>query len=126
MADKDRRNIEIEVIPPQSLAEFDAWMMLSILEQGGLNEGSWLWLSVKLEKLLDGIPPTQVFPNIGRESQKNKTTERDIRLVQDYVQLRSEGLKKAAIEERLASEYCISESVVQTAWKRWGKFFPES
>ena len=126
MADKDRRNIEIEVIPPQSLAEFDAWVMLSILEQGGLNEGSWLWLSVKLEKLLDGIPPTQVFPNIGRESQKNKTTERDIRLVQDYVQLRSEGLKKAAIEERLASEYCISESVVQTAWKRWGKFFPES
>ena len=126
MADKDRRNIEIEVIPPQSLAEFDAWMMLSILEQGGLNEGSWLWLSVKLEKLLDGIPPTQVFPNIGRESQKNKTTERDIRLVQEYVQLRSEGLKKAAIEERLASEYCISESVVQTAWKRWGKFFPES
>ena len=126
MADKDRRNIEIEVIPPQSRAEFDAWMMLSILEQGGLNEGSWLWLSVKLEKLLDGIPPTQVFPNIGRESQKNKTTERDIRLVQDYVQLRSEGLKKAAIEERLASEYCISESVVQTAWKRWGKFFPES
>ena len=126
MADKDRRNIEIEVIPPQSLAEFDAWMMLSILEQGRLNEGSWLWLSVKLEKLLDGIPPTQVFPNIGRESQKNKTTERDIRLVQEYVQLRSEGLKKAAIEERLASEYCISESVVQTAWKRWGKFFPES
>ena len=126
MVDKDRRDIDIEVIPPQSLAEFDAWMMLSILEQGSLSEGSWLWLSAKLEQLLDGVPPTQVFPNIGRESQKNKTTERDIRLVQEYVQLRSEGLKKAAIEERLASEYCISESVVQTAWKRWGKFLPES
>lgn len=126
MVKKLRQDFDIELIPPKSIAEFDAWMMLSILEQGGLNEGSWLWLSIKLEKLLDGVPPTQVFPNIGRESQKNKTTERDIRLVQQYVQLRSEGLKKAAIEEQLASEYCISESVVQTAWKRWGKFLPES
>ena len=126
MVKKHRQDIDIELTPPKSLAEFDAWMMLSILEQGNLNEGSWLWLSAKLEKLLDGVPPAEVFPNIGRESQKNKTTERDIRLVQEYVQLRSEGLKKAAIEERLAGEYCISESVVQTAWKRWGKFFPKS
>lgn len=126
MVDEDKNEIEIEVTPIESFAEFDVWMIISILEQGHLGDVDWYWLSNKFQMLLDGTPPDEVFPRIGREVQKCKTTERDIELTKIYAQMRNQGLKKAAILEALSVSENISESVIETAWKRWGKFFPES
>lgn len=126
MVDEDKNEIEVERTPIKTLAEFDAWMMISILEQGQLEGADWYWLSNKLEMLLDGNPPAEVFPRIGREVQKNKKTERDIVLTKMYVEMRHQGFKKATILQALAETQNVSESVVDSAWKKWGKFFPES
>ena len=121
-----KSEIEIEITPIESFAEFDVWMMLSILEQGHLKVVDWYWLSNKLRMLLDGTPPDEVFPRIGRELQKCKTHERDIELAKMYAEMRNQGFKKATIVGALSVSENVSESVVETAWKGWGKFFPKS
>lgn len=126
MVDEDKNEIEIEITPIESFAEFDMLMMLSILEKNRADGIEWAWLTNKLKRLVDGTAPHEVFPRIGREVQKNQTTDRDIRLVKMYVELRAKKLKKASIVEKLANSQCVSESVIETAWKKWGKFFPES
>ena len=122
----EKSDLEIEISPIESMAEFDMLMMLSILEKNRADGIEWVWLTEKLKRLVDGTAPQDVFPRIGREVQKNQTTDRDIRLVKMYVELRAKKLKKASIVAELANSQCVSESVVDSAWKKWGKFFPES
>lgn len=126
VVDEEKSNLEIEITPIKTLAEFDVLMMLSIIEKNGTDEIEWLWLTNKLKMLVDGVPPADVFPRIGREVQKNQKTERDVMLAKKYAELKEQGFKKAVILEKLAESEAISESVVETAWKKWGIFLRKS
>ena len=100
----------------------DLFVIQKILDSQSISGVLEAWIRVKLQKLIDGEKPDDLF-QIGRALQKSQTRERNQLIALRYIELDLHGQTRDRRIEIITEEFSVSDDVVERALADWLKVF---
>ena len=104
-------------------ADYERKVITEILASEKLEGIQLEWIKNKLAKLIQGIPPDEVFSRHQAYNQKIKTVVTTAELARRINELRLEGYRVLRAKELASDEFGVSFSKADQAWKKHGRFF---
>ena len=109
-----------------SKAEFERTIIRDIIANESLEGLPKLWLKAKLQKILDGEEPSNVFVRQKREVQKTQTKVMRAEIALKVAEEKLNGQSVQAAKEAVSVSLGLSYDSVDYAWKKYGKFVKET
>ena len=106
----------------QSEVELERRIMNAIIKSKKLEGLPLIWIQKKLEMLIDGTPPEDIFLRQQALNQKMRTKVSHAEIALRINQLRLEGYKILKTKEMASDEFGTSFAVADLAWKKHGNF----
>jgi len=106
----------------QNEAELERKILNAIIKSKKLEGLPLIWIQEKLEMLIDGNPPEDIFLRQQALNQKMRTKVSHAEIALRINQLRLEGYKILKAKEMASDEFGTSFAVADLAWKKHGNF----
>jgi len=106
----------------QNEAELERKILNAIIKSKKLEGLPLIWIQEKLEMLIDGTPPEDIFLRQQALNQKTRTKVSHAEIALRINQLRLEGYKILKAKEMASDEFGTSFAVADLAWKKHGNF----
>ncbi len=106
----------------QNEAELERKILNAIIKSKKLEGLPLIWIQEKLEMLIDGTPPEDIFLRQQALNQKIGTKVSRAEIAFRINQLRLEGHKILKAKEMASDELGISLAIADLAWKKHGRF----